>query len=152
MTPRERNGFIEWTALGLLAHNICAFQMPKGTSFGFMLREALEESDAPYHFDLYEDPDKIIENSINHSRYQIFDARWDGFTYNNNYCLAVRFVSSAEQNAFTSGEDGLCLVAEIYQKEPEVIKKMSFYRFGEFMMKKLKSEDCSMYTYRKEDE
>lgn len=150
MTPRERDDFISWTALGMLAHDVCAFQMPKGTAFGFMLRDALEESRYPYKFGFNLDPDKIIENSIIHSQYDILDARWGGYTDNSNrYCLKVYFVNRVDQKDFQSGESGLRLVAGIRCEETEVTKRTDLYCFGSLMIQKLKDENCSIYTYKK---
>ncbi|WP_155464634.1 hypothetical protein [Bifidobacterium animalis] len=151
MNPHQRNEFISWTALGLLAHDVYAFQMPEGISFGFMLREALRESGAPYNFDLNTDPDKIIEQSVSHPRYQIWNARWDKFIDDDRkWCFEVYFIASVDQDAFEAGGSGLRLVAEIFHEDPETIKKTSLYRFGELMTQKLKANNYLMYTYRKE--
>ncbi|MGO5463120.1 hypothetical protein [Bifidobacterium animalis] len=149
MTPRERNGFISWTALGMLSHDVCAFQMPEGTSFGFMLREALEESGAPYRFGLDSDPDKIIEISISHPRYEIPEARWRRYTDDGGrYCLETYFVSPADQEVFKSGGSGLQLVAEICCEETEATEETSLYRFGELMIQKLQTKGCVVYQHK----
>lgn len=146
MNPHQRNEFISWTALGLLAHDVCAFQMPEGTSFYFILREALEESDAPFTFKIGEDPDKIIENSIIHPRYEIWDARWDELRdHNRKWCFEVHFVATGDREAFESGESGLNLVAQIRGVEPEDLKETDLYRFGGIIIQKLITNGCAIY-------